>query len=267
MPPLGLIAGNRSFPIHVARSAKAQGYEVVAVALKEETDPALEREVSRIFWISFSEIGRVPELLKEAGVREVLLAGQIGPQRLLGDEKKMDGVVQQLMRFMPDFSGTSAMKIAVRTLESQGFKVLHSGAFMKSWIPEAGVLTQRIPSAEERADVEYGLKIARRLAGCRVGQTVVVKHLGVVAIEALEGTDETIRRGGKLAGPGCVVAKACEPEHDMRFDIPVVGLETVKAMREAGVTCIGLEAGRVLLFDRPELVVAADGAGIAMVVL
>jgi hypothetical protein len=177
----------------------------------------------------------------------------------------MDGVVQQLMRLMPDFSGTSAMKMAVRTLESKRFKVLHSGAFMKSWIPEAGVLTQRIPSVEERADVEYGLKIARQLAGWRVGQTVVVKHLAIAAIEALEGTDETIRRGGKLAGPGCVVAKACEPEHDMRFDIPVVGLETVKTMRAAGVSCIGLEAGRVLLFDRPELIAAADGAGLAMV--
>jgi len=267
MPLLGLIAGNRSFPIHVARSAKAQGYEVVAIGLKEETDPVLESEVSRMFWVSFSEIGRVPELLKGAGVREVLLAGQIRAERLLGDEKKMDGVVRQLMRLMPDFSGASAMKMAVRYLESQGFKVLHSAAFLKSWIPEAGVLTQRQPTAEERADVEYGLKIARQLAGWRVGQTVVIKHKAVAAVEALEGTDETIRRGGRLAGTGCAVAKACEPEHDMRFDIPVVGIETVKAMLEVGASCIGVEAGRVLLFDRPELVAAADGAGLAMVAL
>ena len=265
MPTIGLVAGNRSFPLHVARAAKAQGFQVVAVGLKEETDPALAKEVDRMLWVSFSEIGRVPELLKEAGVRDVLLAGQIRPERLLGDEKKMDGIVRQLMGWMPDFSGTSAMKMAVRYLEGRGFRVLHSGVFLKPWIPEAGDLTQRLPTSEERADVEFGLKIARQLAGWRVGQTVVVRRKTVAAIEALEGTDETIQRGGRLSGPGCVVAKACEPEHDMRFDIPVIGLETVKTMIQAGASCIGMEAGRVLLFDRPQLVAAADAAGLAMV--
>jgi len=267
MPKLGLIAGNRSFPIHVARSAKAQGYEVIAVGLEEETDPALEKEVDKMHWVSFSQIGKVPELLKQAGVRDVLLAGQIGPKRLLGNEGKLDGVMQQLMKLMPDRSGTSAMKMAVRYLEGRGFQVLHSGTFLKSWIPEAGVLTRRPPTPEEQADLEYGLKLARQLAGWKIGQTVVVRRKAVVAVEALEGTDETIRRGGRLAGPGCVVAKACEPEHDMRFDIPVIGSETVRAMREAGAACIGMEAGRVLLFNRPELIAEADAAGLAMVAI
>ena len=265
MPLIGLIAGNRSFPIHAARSAKSQGFQVVAVGLKEETDPALEGEVDRMFWVSFSEIGRVPELLKQAGVKEVLLAGQIRPERLLGDPKKMDGVVRQLMRLMPDFSGTSAMKMAVRYLEAQGFRVLHSGTFLKSWIPGPGVLTRRQPTPEEREDLQFGLKIALQMAGWRVGQTVVVRRKTVAAIEALEGTDETIRRGGLLAGPGCVVAKACEAEHDMRFDIPVVGLETIKVMREAGAACLGIEAGRVLLFNRTELLEEADLSGLSVV--
>lgn len=262
---LGIVAGNRSFPIHAARSAKEQGYRVIAVGLREETDPALEGEVDRMFWVTFSEIGKVPQLLKEAGVRDVLLAGQIRPERLLGDKKKMDGLVQQLMGWMPDLSGTSAMKMAVKYLESQGFRVLHSGTFLKSWIPGPGVLTGRAPTAEEKADAEFGLRVARQLAGWRVGQTVVVRRKAVAAIEALEGTDETIRRAGRLAGPGCVVAKACEPEHDMRFDIPVVGIETVKVMLEAQASCIAVEAGRVLLFNRPELLAAADAAGLSLV--
>ncbi len=267
MPTLGLIAGNRSFPIHVARSAKAQGYKVIAVGLKEETDPALEAEVDRMLWVSFSEIGKVPEMLKQEGVRDLLLAGQIGPKRLLEPEGQMDGVVQQLMKLMPDRSGTSAMKMAVHYLQGQGFHVLHSAAFLKAWIPDAGVLTRRPPTPEERADLEVGLKLARQMAGWRIGQAVIVRHKAVVAVEALEGTDAAIRRGGQLAGPGCVVAKACEPEHDMRFDIPVVGLETVKAMREAGASCLGVEAGRVLLFNRPELIAEADASGLTVIAL
>ena len=265
MGTLGLIAGNRAFPLHVARAARRLGYRVVAVGLKEETDPALEGEVDRMHWVALSQVGEVPGILRKEGAEEVILAGQIKPERLLQGEDRFDGIVQQLFKLVPDRSGLSAMKMAVRYLESQGFRVLHSGTFLKSWIPEAGVLTQRPPTPEERADLEYGLKIARQLAGWKIGQTVVVKHLAVAAIEALEGTDETIRRGGGLAGPGCVVAKACEPGHGMRFDIPVVGMETVNVMREAKASCIGLEAGRVLLLNRPELAAAANAAGLAMV--
>jgi DUF1009 family protein len=185
MPILGLIAGNRSFPIHAARSAKAQGYEVVAVGLKEETDPALEKEVSRMFWVSFSEIGKVPELLKEAGARDVLLAGQIRPERLLQGEGQWDGVVRQLLSLMPDRSGSSAMKMAVQYLEGKGFRVLHSGTFLKHWIPEPGTLTRRAPSAEEQADLQFGMKLARKLAGLGIGQTLVVRHKAVAAVEAL----------------------------------------------------------------------------------
>ncbi len=267
MPKLGLIAGNRSFPIHVARAAKALGYEVIAVGLKEETDPSLEREVDAMHWVSFSEIGSVPRLLKQSGVQELILVGQIRPERLLQGEGKFDSVVQQLFKFLPDHSGASAMKMAVRYLESQGFRILHSGTFLKQWIPSAGVLTRRKPSEEERQDLAYGAKIARQLAGLGIGQTIVVRRKAVVAVEAMEGTDQTIRRAGAIAGSGCVVVKSCEMEHDMRFDIPVVGLETLRAMEEAQIACIGVEGGRVLLFNMPELIEKADQSDLTIAAL
>lgn len=265
MAKLGLVAGNRSFPVHVARAAKAQGYEVVALGLREETDPALEREVHRMHWLSFAEIGKVPELLRQEGAQEVILAGQIRAERLLEGEGKLDGVVQQLLRLIPDRSGSSAMKMAVRYLESLGFTVLHSGVFLKEWIPSPGVLTGRAPTDEEQADVLYGLKVARQLAGLGIGQTALVRRKAVVAVEAMEGTDEAIRRAGRIAGPGCVATKACEADHDMRFDIPVVGEATLRAMEEARASCLGLEAGRVLLFQLPQLRAQADRVGLSIV--
>ncbi len=267
MPKLGLIAGNRTFPLHIARAARSQGYEVIAVGLREETDPALEKEVERMRWVAFSEIGSVPALLKEEGIRDLILAGQIRPERLLGPEGRFDGIVQQLFRMIPDRSGNSAMKMAVRYLESQGFRVLDSSVFLKEWLPRPGVLTRRQPTAQEKEDAEFGLGLAARMAQWSVGQTVVVRNKAVVAVEAMEGTDAAIRRAGQVAGPGCIAAKACEPDHDMRFDIPVIGRETLRAMAEAGVSCLAVQAGRTLLFDRDPLMEEADRLNLCLIAL
>jgi len=267
MKKLGLIAGNRTFPIHVARAAKRLGFEVIAAGLREETDAALEREVDRMHWVDFSGISRVPELLKADGVKEVVLAGQIRPERLLKDEKSLDGVVKTLLRFAPDRSGSSAMKMAVRYLESQGFRVLESGTFLKDWIPSKGVLTQRQPDDTESADLAHGLKLARQLDRLGIGQAIALKARAVVAVEGIEGTDAMIRRAGEVAGPGCVVVKACGRHHDMRFDIPVVGEATLEAMAEAQVRCLGIEAGRTLLFERPQLIQQADQKGFVVAAL
>jgi len=262
-PPLGLIAGNRRFPIYVARAAKARGHRVIAVGLKEETDPALEREVDEMHWISFSEIGTIPQIFKQASVRQLLLAGQVRPERLLQAEDRLGDIVRNLIRLLPDRSGSSALRAAVQYLEFQGFRVLHSDTFLKEWVPQPGLLTQRAPDERERQDIAYGLTLARQLAQWGVGQTVVVHSKAVVAVEAMEGTDAAIRRAGQLVGKGCVVVKACETGHDMRFDIPVVGLETLQAMEEVGATALGIEAGRCLLFDLPACVDQANRAGIA----
>lgn len=267
MSKLGLIAGNRAFPIHVARAARARGHEVVAIGLREETDPVLETEVQQMHWVSLSEVGLVPGLLQREGVKELVLAGQIRAQRLLGSEGRFAGVVGQLFRGLPDRSGNSAMKMAVQFLESQGFQILDSSLFLKEWLPKQGVLTKRPPGAEEKEDLKAGLEMARRIAQWGIGQTVVIRRKAVVAVEAMEGTDAAIRRGGQTAGPGCVVVKACEPSHDMRFDIPVIGEETLRTMKESGATCLGVEARRVLLFDLPKLLAEADRLDLSLVAL
>jgi DUF1009 family protein len=250
----------------VARAAKALGYWVSAFGIREETDPALEKEVDRMHWVALSEVGRVPDLLKEEGIREVLLAGQIRPDRFLKAET-FDPLMGSLMRLVPNRRGDSAMRLAVQFLESRGFKVLPSGVFLKEWIPKPGVLTDRQPQPEEKIDLKIGLELARALSRLEIGQTVVVRRGAVVAAEAMEGTDAAIRRAGEVAGPGCVVVKACGPRHDMRFDLPVAGLETMEAMRSAGALCLGVEAGKTLLFERPKLILAANAAGISVVAL
>lgn len=266
MPTLGLIAGNRSFPLHVAKAARALGYRIIAVGLKEETESALEEEVDRMHWVTLPEIGVVPDLLKKEGVKEVILAGQIRPERLLTKDSRFDEFVQQLLKWMPDRSGSSAMKLAVRTLEGMGFQVLDSSFFLKDWIPATpGVLTRRPPTPEEQVDLEYGIGMARSLSRLGIGQTVVIRRKAIVAVEAMEGTDAVIRRAGEIVGAGCVVVKACGPEHDMRFDIPVVGIPTLQAMEQARAPVLGVEAKRTLLFDRPAFVNKADEAGISLV--
>ncbi len=249
----------------MAKAAKSQGYDVVAIGLKEETAASLEQEVGRMYWLTLDNVGDVPDLLKKEEIKEVILAGQIRPERLLQGDSKFDGVVQQLLKFVPDRSGASAMKIAVHYLESQGFKVLDSSVFLKEWIPQQGVLTKRPPTAEEQADVLYGIPLARDLNRLGIGQTLVIRRKSVVAVEAMEGTDAAVARAGQVAGAGCVVVKACGSQHDMRFDIPVLGIETVRAMSESGASCIGVEAKRTLLFEKPELVAEADQRGLAIV--
>ncbi|PIQ82402.1 MAG: hypothetical protein COV76_03700 [Candidatus Omnitrophica bacterium CG11_big_fil_rev_8_21_14_0_20_64_10] len=264
---IGLIAGNRAFPIHVARAARRRGWLVAAVGLREETDPALESEVDRMHWVTLSELGGIPDWLKGAGVREVILAGQIQARRLVQSGQSFDPATRQLLARLPDRSGDSAMKLAVRVLQSKGFRVLHSAFLLKEWIPVRGDLTRLIPMADQRKELRSGLRLARKLAAWGVGQTLILKQGAVAAVEGMEGTDETIERAGRIAGPGCVVVKACGRGKDMRFDIPVVGEETLRRLAAVQAAGIGVEAGRTLLFDRPALIALADRLGLFVTAL
>lgn len=261
--PLGLIAGNGRFPFLVAAGAKRAGRRVVAVAIREETAPDLAEAVDEIHWVGLGQLGRCIEALRGAGAREAVMAGQVKHRQIFSDvvpDLKMMGVLARLA-----FQNTDSLIGAVAdALSREGITLLPCHGFLQDEMAGTGVLGRKRPSREERKDVDYGRTVARALAGLDLGQTAVVKDRAAVALEAMEGTDEVIRRGGRLAGPGCVVVKVAKPKQDMRFDIPVVGPGTIEAMRDAKAAVLAVEAGRTLLLDRPLFLAEADAASVAV---
>jgi DUF1009 family protein len=258
-----LIAGNGRFPFLVAAGARRAGRRVVAVAIREEASPELESDVDELHWVGLGQLGRCIEALRAAGATEAVMAGQVKHRQIFSDvvpDLKMVGVLARLA-----FNNTDSLIGAVaEALGREGITLLPSTAFLQDELAGEGALGRRKPSRQEMQDVAYGRKVARGLAGLDLGQTAVVKDRAAVALEAMEGTDEVIRRAGRIAGPGCVVVKVAKPKQDLRFDVPVVGPGTVEAMREARAAVLAVDAGRTLLLDRGAFASAADAAGIAV---
>src|SRR5580704_4315364 len=260
----GLIAGNGQFPFLVLEAARDQGIEMAVIAIREEASPELEKIASRLHWVSLGELSRALELLHQEGVTRAVMAGQVKHNKIFSSIRP-DWKLAKLLFSLPLKNTDSLIGAVAGVLESEGIQLVDSTTFLKPLIPAAGVLTRRAPDAREAADIAYGREIARQIAGLDLGQAVVIRDKACVAVEAMEGTDETIERAGRLAGgSGLVVVKVSKPKQDMRFDVPVVGLQTVEAMKRAGATALAVEAGRTLLFDRAKLIEVAEAAGIAI---
>lgn len=261
--PLGLIAGNGRFPFLAAAGARRAGRRVVALAIREEAAAELEAEVDELHWISLGQLGRAISILQRAGAREAIMAGQVKHRQIFSGivpDLKLLGVLARLA-----FQNTDSLIGAVAdALGRDGITLLPSVAFLADQLALAGNMTRRQPDADEGKDVRYGETVARALAGMDVGQTAVVKQRAAVALEAMEGTDETIRRAGRIAGPGTTVVKVSKPRQDMRFDVPVVGDGTLVAMREAGSRVLAVDAGRTLLIDRDAFLARAEADGVAV---
>ncbi len=260
----GLIAGNGRFPFLVLEGARSQGIEMAVIALKEEASPELEKIAKRLHWVSLGELSKAIELMQSEGVKRAVMAGQVKHNKIFSSIRP-DWKLAKLLFSLPRKNTDSLIGAVAKVLEEEGIQLVDSTMFLKPLLPEAGVLTRRAPSAQEAADMEYGLGIARHIAAKDVGQTVVVADSACVAVEAMEGTDETIARAARFAnGRPLVVVKVSKPRQDMRFDVPVVGLPTVESMKLAGATALAIDANRTLLFDREKLIAMADAAGIAI---
>jgi UDP-2,3-diacylglucosamine hydrolase len=260
----GLIAGNGRFPFLVLEGARSQGIEMAVIALKDEASPELEQVAKRLHWVSLGELSKAIELMRREGVKRAVMAGQVKHNKIFSAIRP-DWKLAKLLVSLPRKNTDSLIGAVAKVFEEEGIQLVDSTLFLKPLLPEAGVLTRRAPNDHEAADMEYGLVVARRLAGMDIGQTVVIADRACVAVEAMEGTDETIARAARFAtGKPLVVVKVSKPLQDMRFDVPVVGLRTVKGMGEAGATALAIDASRTLLFDRIRLIEMADAAGIAI---
>ncbi|MGA3263774.1 MAG: UDP-2,3-diacylglucosamine diphosphatase LpxI [Terracidiphilus sp.] len=299
---LGLIAGNGRFPFLLLDAARAQGLAVVVAAIREETDPEMDRRAAAdkgitVHWLSLGELSRLIEVFRKEGVQKAVMAGQVRHKQIFSSIRP-DWRLAKLLLNLPRRSTDALLGAVAKVLGDEGIEVVSSTAFLEPLLAREGVLTARAPDGEERKNIAYGLEVARALAGFDIGQTVVVAAQACVAVEAMEGTDAAIERAGELmrslggdastlytsdevgagvssrvgASPGTpilerrlTVVKVAKPEQDMRFDVPVIGVATVETMIRAGASCLSVEAGRTLLFDRDSLLECARQAGIAIV--
>ena len=260
---LGLIAGNGSFPFLVLDGARKAGVSVAVAAIREETDPKIEKFADNVTWVGVGQLGKMLRFFKKEGVEKAIMAGQVKHVQIFSSSIPDLRMVKMLLR-LPRKNTDALIGAVANELAGEGIELIDSTYFLQDHLPEAGKLTKRAPDAREQADIEYGLEVAREIARLDLGQTIAVRGRACVAIEAMEGTDAVIRRAGELARGRLTVVKIAKPDQDMRFDVPVVGLSTVETMVEAGATCLCLTAGKTLMFERAAMVQLADQNGIAM---
>src|SRR5499427_1156966 len=266
---LGLIAGNGRFPFLVLDAARAQGHDVTIVAAKEETFPELNdaarRHGAAIHWISLGQLGKCISVLREAGVTHAVMAGQVKHAKIFSGGIVPDLAFLSVLRQLTSKNTDGLIGAVANVLHERGIELMDSTSLLQPLLARPGVLTKRAPTDEEQKDFEFGCRMADVIAGLDIGQTVAVKHQAIVAVEAMEGTDDVIGRAGHLAGPGVRIIKVAKPKQDMRFDVPVVGFATIQAMRVAGSAVLSVDAGKTLLLDEAAVIASANDARIAIV--
>jgi UDP-2,3-diacylglucosamine hydrolase len=284
MSKLGLIAGNGRFPFLLLDAARSHGLTVVVAAIKEETDPEIDARAAadpeiHVHWLSLGELSRLIDTFQREGVTRAVMAGQVKHKQIFSAIRP-DWRLAKLLLNLRTRNTDVLLGAIAKVLSDEGIELISSTHYLEPLLAQPGVLTARAPDEEEQKDIAYGRTVARAIAGYDLGQTVVIAAQACVAVEAMEGTDATIARAGQLLQSGAVVidesdeastlrrhltvVKVAKPNQDMRFDVPVIGVATIQTMQAAGATCLSIEAGRTLLFDRDAIVAAANDAGIAI---
>jgi DUF1009 family protein len=263
---IGIIAGRGAYPLMLAESARQQGVQrLVAIAFRKETRPEIEALVDEVHWIRLGQYGHMLNELEQSGVKHAVMAGQITPTHLF--RVRFDAKLIALLKKLRTRNAETIFGAVAADMQEIGVELTAASLFMETHMPEAGLLSRRAPTESEAADIELGFKIAKTTSALDIGQTVVVREGTVLAVEAFEGTDDTIRRAGRLSKSGSVVVKVAKPGHDMRFDIPVIGLHTMKVLRKAKASALALEAGRAIILEREQVIEQANAMGLCLTVV
>ena len=260
----GLIAGNGRFPFLVLEAARSQGIDMVVAAIKEETFPEIEQHATTVHWMSLGQLGKLIKTFKSEGVNRAIMAGQVKHKQIFSSIVP-DLKMIQLLASLATKNTDSLIGGVAKLLENEGIQLMDSTSFLRPLLPEPGVLTRRKPSESEKADLDYGYRIARELGRLDLGQSVVVSDGACIALEAMEGTDAVMERAASLAGGRMLrVVKLAKPNQDLRFDVPVIGLATVRRMALLKVSALAIEARKTLMIDREDLIREADEAEITI---
>ncbi len=274
---IGLIAGNGKFPFLVLDAARSQGMQVVVAAIKEEASPEIEqRGAASVHWLSLGELSKLIETFKSEGVSHAIMAGQVKHKRIFSSIKP-DRRLAQLLLSLATRSTDSLIGAVAKVLAEEGIALMSSTSLLEPLLATEGVMTRRGPNDTEQTNITYGRAVAHHLSRFDIGQTVVIAEAACVAVEAMEGTDAAILRAGEIMrspslgkepstlSRALTVVKVAKPNQDMRFDVPVVGLQTIETMKQAGATCLAVDAGRCLIFEKPSVIAAAEDADICIV--
>lgn len=267
MEKIGLIAGNRKFPLLFSQAASEKKCRVVAIAVKGDTSPAIRRHCEKVYWLRLSEFSSMFRIFRDEGIKKVVMAGQISPRRLFSRELEKDEELRAILAKLENKKADTVFGAIADRLQAEGFELIDSTTFIGEHLPKQGTLTKGEVDFALWDDIYFGRDLAKAVALLDIGQTVAVKSKAIVAVEALEGTDNLIRRAGRIGGRGVTVVKVSKPAQDMRFDIPVVGLNTIKGLVRIGAACLAIEGGKTLFIDLEQSLALANRKNLAIVAI
>jgi len=262
---IGLIAGSGKFPIFLSEAAKANGVEVIAIALNSETDAAIEKAANKVYWQNLGQSKKLIDTLKAEGIKHAIMAGKISKTTIIRESLRLDKEARSLLSRVVDRRDDTLLLAVAKRLKEFDIELIDSTTFTKFMMPPKSVLTRNKPSKEQSEDIAFGFKIAKEMGRLDIGQAIAVKRKAVIAVEAIEGTDKMIERSGRLAGSGTVIVKVSKPSQDMRFDVPAIGLTTIESLKKAGSSVLAIEAEKVLVLEKEELIKEANRIGLSVV--